>query len=102
MSRRKYAKPTPEEFILAWQCSTTTAQVARKLRMTTAQVRVRACRYRQHGVPLKEYAVPEPPDWEKLAAYAQSLVAPTASKAPPVANEPTATARGGPADGLQR
>jgi len=93
MARRKYPKPTPAEFIEAWQRSTTTAQVARKLRMSTAQVRVRACRYRKHGVPLKEYAVPEPPDWAELAAYAVSLVAPTAPKAPPpVATEPAATA----------
>jgi hypothetical protein len=54
-SRQKF-RPTPEEFIEAWQSSSTVREVARKLRMKTNQVRVRACRYRQRGVPLKDYA----------------------------------------------
>ena len=40
---------------------------------------------------LKDYAVPEPPDREELAAYSESLVVPPTSTAPPVANEPAAT-----------
>jgi hypothetical protein len=74
MARPRYAKPTAQQFIHAWQTSSAVAEVASKLRMSRAQCRVRACRYRQHGVPLKAYPFPDPPDWEELAAYAVGLV----------------------------
>ncbi|HZZ78464.1 MAG TPA: hypothetical protein VFE62_08095 [Gemmataceae bacterium] len=74
MARKKYARPTPKQFIETWQTSASTTEVAEKLRMNTRQVRVRACRYRRRGVPLKLFAWPDPPDWDELADYAASLV----------------------------
>ena len=70
-------RPTPHQFVEAWQTSSTVAQVASKLGMKRAQVRVRACRYRQHGVPLKPYEPAPLPevDWEEVAQYAEDLVA---------------------------
>ena len=79
-TRQKF-RPTPEEFIEAWQGSSTVRQVAHKLHMKTNQVRVRACRYRQRGIPLKTIPPAELPDWDELAAYAERL-APGASKNP--------------------
>ena len=75
--REPPARPTPAEFIKAWQTSSSVAQVASKLRMKKDQVRVRACRYRQKGVRLKKYVPAEIPvwDWGKLAAYAESFEA---------------------------
>jgi hypothetical protein len=67
------ARPTPEQFIAAWQSSSSVRAVADKLKMNTNQVRTRACRYRQRGIPLKEYSWPGPPDWTALAAYAMKL-----------------------------
>jgi len=68
---------TQRQFIEAWQTSSTVADVARKLKMKRAQVRVRASRYRKHGVPLKEYVPAELPwvDWEELAQFAAQLLA---------------------------
>jgi hypothetical protein len=68
---------SPQKFIEAWQTSNSVAEVASKLRMKKNQVRVRACRYRQRGVPLKEFPpVPLPVvDWEGLSQYAAELVA---------------------------
>jgi hypothetical protein len=67
---------TQRQFIEAWQTSLTVADVAKKLRMSKTQCRVRACRYRQRGVPLKEYPPVELPvvDWEELAVYAAGLL----------------------------
>ena len=67
--------PTPMEFVQAWQTSSGVAEVASKLRMRKDQVRVRACRYRKKGVPLKQYEPAENPgrDWDEIAAYAASL-----------------------------
>ena len=72
--------PTPEEFIRAWQTSRTLREACTKLRMKRAVAKVRAYRYRQRGVPLKQHevdpAVDLYPDWEELAKYAAQLVAP--------------------------
>jgi hypothetical protein len=68
---------SPQKFVEAWQTSSSVAEVASKLRMKKNQVRVRACRYRQRGVPLKD--IPPAPlpevDWEGLSRYAAELVA---------------------------
>jgi hypothetical protein len=68
---------SPEKFIEAWQTSSSVAQVASKLQMKKAQVRVRACRYRKRGVPLKDFPYVPPPevDWEGLSRYAAKLAA---------------------------
>jgi hypothetical protein len=68
-------RTTAKDFIRYWQQSSTTAEVARKARCTTNAVRVRACRYRKMGVPLKEFPSIEPEllDWDELAEYAESL-----------------------------
>jgi hypothetical protein len=75
------ARPTPEEFIKAWQLSTRLREACSKLRMRRAAAKVRALRYRRRGVPLKQHEVDPPvemwPDWEELARYAESLVAPS-------------------------
>ncbi|MFO0803617.1 MAG: hypothetical protein U0791_10935 [Gemmataceae bacterium] len=46
-----------------------------KTRRKKSAVRVRAYRYRELGVPLKEFpaVVVELPDWDELAAYAESF-----------------------------
>jgi len=69
--------PSPEEFIRVWQTSRTLREAYLKLGMKRATARVRAFRYRQHGVPLKELEVEPPPEpfpWEDLVKYAASLV----------------------------
>jgi hypothetical protein len=72
--------PTPEEFIKAWQTSKTLREACSRLRMKRAVAKVRAYRYRERGVPLKQHEVDPPvecyPDWDELAKYAASLVAP--------------------------
>ncbi len=73
MATKSKARPTPEQFVAVWQSSTSVRAVADKLKMTTSQVRTRACRYRQRGVPLKEIPPLYPPDWKALAAYATTL-----------------------------
>jgi len=67
---------TPRQFIEAWQTSLTVAEVASRLRMNKSQCRVRACRYRQRGVRLKEFPPVELPviNWKELAQYAADLV----------------------------
>ena len=72
---------SPREFIRHWQQSTSVAEVAQKCRMKKNAVRVRACRYRQWGVPLKQFPPVEIvlPDWDELAEYAESL-----AESPPV------------------
>jgi hypothetical protein len=74
------SRPTPEEFIRAWQTSRTLREACTKLRMRRAVAKVRAYRYRQRGVPLKVHDL-DPvvecyPDWEELSKFAASLVAP--------------------------
>lgn len=66
---------SPKQFVEAWQTSNSVAEVATKTGMSKPQVRVRACRYRQHGIPLKEFPpVPLPSvDWEGLSRYATEL-----------------------------
>jgi hypothetical protein len=76
--RQASARPTPEEFIRAWQTSRTLREACKKLRMKRAVARLRAMRYRRRGVPLKEHELEQGvellPDWEELAEYAASLV----------------------------
>jgi hypothetical protein len=79
--RRKSSPVTirvaPRQFIKVWQQSATLAEVASKLRMKKNTCRVRAGRYRQVGVPLKEFPPVEieMPDWSELAEYAAELLA---------------------------
>jgi hypothetical protein len=73
--------PSPEQFVLTWQQSTTLREVAKKLRMERGACRVRASRYRRQGVPLKELAEPLdmlPLDWHALAKYAADVLNGTA------------------------
>jgi hypothetical protein len=67
---------SPREFIRAWQTSSALAEVAAKVRLNKNACRVRAYRYRQLGVPLKEFPPVEVelPDWDELAQYARSLL----------------------------
>jgi hypothetical protein len=66
----------PREFIRVWQTSASVAEVAAKVRSKKNACRVRAYRYRQRGVPLKEFPPVEieATDWDELAEYAASLV----------------------------
>jgi len=50
------------------------AEVAKKTGMLKKTVRVRACRYRQLGIPLRDFPPVELPDWDQLADYAESLL----------------------------
>jgi biotin operon repressor len=52
INRRRY-RVTPEEFVVAWQTSTSAQEVADKLKMPKANVLARACSYRKAGVQLK-------------------------------------------------
>ena len=66
-----------EAFVRAWQSSSSVAEVACKLQMKKSQVRLRACRYRKHGVRLKEYPpalMPASVDWEELRQVAAALM----------------------------
>jgi hypothetical protein len=67
---------SPRQFIQAWQTSTALAEVAAKVRLNKNACRVRAYRYRQLGVPLKEFPPVEieVTDWDELAQYAASLL----------------------------
>jgi hypothetical protein len=67
---------SPREFIRVWQTSASVAEVASKVRRKKNACRVRAFRYRQLGVPLKEFPPVEVelPDWDELAEYAASLL----------------------------
>jgi hypothetical protein len=66
----------PREFIKAWQESSSVAEVAQKVRSKKNACRVRAYRYRQRGIPLKEFPFVEiePTNWDELADYAAELV----------------------------
>jgi len=79
MYRQRKLRPppvSPREFIRIWQESESVAEVAMKVRRTKNACRVRAFRYRELGVPLKEFPLVlwEPPDWGELAEYAESLL----------------------------
>lgn len=66
------------EFVKAWQQSNSLAEVAAKTRAKKNACRVRGQRYKQRGVPLKEF----PPEefitceqwWADLTEYAESLL----------------------------
>ena len=80
--RRKRPTPqtitvSPREFIKAWQESSSIAEVASKVRSKKNACRVRGHRYRQRGIPLKEFPPVEfePTDWDELAEYAAELLA---------------------------
>lgn len=64
------------DFIGIWQTSSSIAEVARKCGAGKNACRVRCYRYRQMGIPLKEFpvVVVEPTDWHELADYAASLL----------------------------
>src|SRR5262245_43093980 len=66
----------PRQFIKIWQEAVSLGEVAAKVRRNKNACRVRAFRYRQLGVPLKEFPPTElePTDWEELGAYAASLL----------------------------
>jgi hypothetical protein len=77
--RRKPVAVTvpPREFIEAWQGSESVAEVAQKVRSNKNACRVRGYRFRERGVPLKDIPTSppyEPPDWDELAEYAESLL----------------------------
>jgi hypothetical protein len=67
---------SPKVFIETWQRSSSVAEVARKVHRSKGCVRVRAFRFRQRGVPLKEFepVLIELPNWDELAEFARSLV----------------------------
>jgi len=66
---------TPREFVQVWQSSNSVAEVSSKIQCTKNAVRVRACRYRQMGVPLKQFPLLdiEPINWDELAEFAESF-----------------------------
>ena len=68
---------TARQFIEVWQRSSSLAEVARKVHRSKGTVRVRAYRFRQRGVPLKEFepVLIDLPDWDELAELARALVA---------------------------
>ena len=74
--RHKAPQVSPREFIRIWQAAESVAEVAMQVRRSKNACRVRAFRYRELGVPLKEFppVIIEPPDWDELAEYAKSLV----------------------------
>jgi hypothetical protein len=65
------ASVTARQFIEVWQKSSSLAEVAAKVRRKKSACRVRAFRYRQRGVPLKEFPAVEVPetDWEELVNH---------------------------------
>lgn len=70
-----------EDFIRAWQSSTSTAQVVEKTGLSVSQVRSRGAGFRRMGVPLKRYPNllhSNPTDWSRLAALARELLPPGA------------------------
>jgi hypothetical protein len=80
MEKRMAANGNAErrEFIKAWQESNSVAEVASKVRRSKNACRVRASRYRERGILLKEFPPVEyePEDWGELARYAEELVQP--------------------------
>lgn len=73
MAQRKSV--TPEEFVRAWQGSSSMAEVAEKTGLRVESVRARGHRFRKRGVPLKKLAAQGRPatDWEALKKLAQEL-----------------------------
>ncbi len=66
---RDHKPLSAREFVQAWQSSSSVAEVSSKTGSSKNAVRVRAHRYRQMGVPLKQYPALEfkPIDWSLLA-----------------------------------
>ncbi len=84
---RDYKPLSAREFVRVWQSSSSVAEVSSKTQSSKNAVRVRAHRYRQMGVPLKEFASLEfeTIDWNSLAVYAESLRAGHTGDSVPVA-----------------
>lgn len=57
MSRDRY-NVTAEQFVTAWQTSSTAGEVAAKLGMPKARVQARASKYRKMGVRLRVMRTP--------------------------------------------
>ncbi len=96
---RPYRKrPTPSEFIEAWQVSTTLRETCSRLGMKRSSAKIRALRYRRKGIPLKQHELdPEvecSPDWEELADYARELLGPDAAPEDEQGHAPVADSTG--------
>ena len=65
---------TAREFVRVWQTSNSVAEVAKQVQRTKNAVRVRAFRYREMGVPLKQFPALEiePINWDELAEFAST------------------------------
>ena len=67
------------KFIETWQTSDTVFEVMKKLKMRRSACNLRAKRYRERGVPLKEldpgypHAGTYEGQWEDLAEYAREI-----------------------------
>lgn len=73
-----YHEPTvtpAREFVRIWQSANSVAEVAKQVNRTKNAVRVRAFKYRERGIPLKEFPAVEIEliDWDELAEFAESL-----------------------------
>jgi hypothetical protein len=67
-------RPTPKEFIQAWQTSSSVKEVATKLRMTVKAASARAIFYRKKGVALKKmHRGRKGINWSELAEFARSF-----------------------------
>lgn len=62
-------------FIKQWQRGKTLSDVAEKLNMSPDSAKVRAMKYRQHGVPLKKFAKGGRSEatWQQLAKLAKAV-----------------------------
>jgi hypothetical protein len=71
-----YQPATAQEFVKAWQESSSIGEVAAKVRAKKNACRVRAYRYRKMGVPLKAFPPPdvEVMGWDDLAKYASEVL----------------------------
>lgn len=67
------SKPTPKEFIAAWQSSSSVKEVAEKLGMKPKTASSRASFYKSKGIPLKRMSGGRAIDWDEMKEYAQSL-----------------------------
>lgn len=68
-------KVTPEEFIKAWQTSSSVAEVAEKTKLTAKKVYNRRNSYKKKGVPLKDFKrTAIKTNWAELAKLAKSLL----------------------------
>lgn len=68
------SKPTPKEFVKAWQESSSLEEVARKLGMKPKTVHSRASFYKRKGVPLKKMRGGRSVDWDELKKYARECL----------------------------